>query len=349
MLGIMGNKAYMLGATDQGARENNLNFLRLIAASLVTLSHAWPITGTNGEPLASATGLLSLGSLAVDIFFAISGFLIAKSFDRSRNLGHFLKARALRLYPGLLVALLLSVIAIQFLAGTLPNQQFFLNSSTYSYIKNNLLFNTQFDLPGIFLNNPFPGSVNGSLWTLRYEVAMYLAVTLAGLAGLLRRPHCFNGSSIPLVILLIAGSLSACKPFGDIPGHAIVMLLCFYLGTLMYVNRHYIMLDMRLALALWFIVWLSRNHPVFHPIYAITLSYSVLLLGFLPRLQLATLSLRNDYSYGIYIYSFPIQQLLAYFQPQFGPWANCSVSYLLVIPLAIASWHLIEKPALTLK
>lgn len=345
----MNHKAYLLSTTDTGARENNLNFLRLVAASMVTLSHAWPITGTNGEPLANATGLLSFGSLAVDIFFAISGFLIARSFDNSKNLGHFLKARALRLYPGLLVALLLSVIACQLLAGTLSNLQFFFHYSTLNYIKNNLLFNTQFDLPGIFLDNPFPGSINGSLWTLRYEVVMYLGVASAGILGLLKQPTRFSGLSFTAAILIISVAISETKPLGDIPGHAIVMAMCFYLGTLMYVNRHHIILDIYLAIGLWAIVWLSRNHSAFHPNYAIALTYTVLLLGFLPRLQRPSLNLRNDYSYGIYIYSFPVQQLLAYFQPDFGPWANCSISYLIVLPLAIASWHLIEKPALKLK
>lgn len=339
----------MLSSTDDGARENNLNFLRLVAASLVTLSHAWPLTGSSGEPLAQATGILTFGAVAVHIFFAISGFLIARSFDRSVNLPHFLRARALRIYPGLIVALLLSVVCIQLLAGSLSHRAFFLNPSTIAYFKNNLLFNTQYDLPGIFATNPFPGSVNGSLWTLRYEVAMYLGVTLAGMLGTIRRPFWFNLLSIPLVVTILVTAALGKYPLGRIPEEGIVMALCFYLGTAMYVNRHRLTIDLRIFAALWIFAVAAKGHVAFHPLYAVALTYSVLLIGFLPSLQSARLSLRNDYSYGIYIYSFPIQQLLAFSQPSHGPWTHFTIAYLIVVPIAIASWHLVEKPALKMK
>lgn len=345
----MASSGFMLSATDQGARENNLNFLRLVAASLVTLSHAWPLTGSVGEPLAHLTGVLTFGAVAVHVFFAISGFLIAKSFDRSDGLWRFLKARALRLYPGLFVALVLSVLLIQLLAGSLSHGEYFLHPATRAYIKNNLLLNTQYELPGIFLGNHFPGSVNGSLWTLRYEVAMYLMVTLCGLLGLIRRPFWFNLLSMPLVGGIIVAALTMHKPFGNIPDDAIVMAVCFYLGTAMYVNRQHVLLDLRLAAALWLVTYLAKGSLYFHPLYSVALSYSVLLAGFLPRLQSSALSLRNDYSYGIYIYSFPVQQLLVHFQPQLGPWTHFGLAYLIALPFAVASWHLVEKPALKMK
>ena len=339
----------MLSSTDGGVRENNLNLLRLLAASLVTLSHAWPLTGSSGEPLAQATGNLTFGKLAVHIFFAISGFLITRSFDRSVNLPHFLRARALRIYPGLTVALLLSVVCSQLLTGSLPNREFFLNPSTIAYVKNNLMFNTQYDLPGIFTTNHFAGSVNGSLWTLRYEVAMYLGVTLAGMFGTIRHPFWFNLLSIPLVALSLVKVAQGTPPLGSIPEEGVVMAMCFYLGTAMYVNRHRLPLDLRILALLWIFAVSAKGYTAFYPLYALALTYSVLVIGFLPGLQSAFLSLRNDYSYGIYIYSFPIQQLLVFFQPSLGPWLHFTVAYLLVVPIAFISWHAVEKPALKMK
>ena len=151
-------------------RDNNLNLLRVLAAAAVLVSHAYPITrGPEAEePLHNLTGF-TLGTVAVYVFFVVSGFLIAKSFEGSKGVLDWSAARVLRLFPGLFVALALTVLVLGPIVTTLPLAAYFADPATLAYLPQNLaLIAQRFDLPGVFVGNPYPSAVNGSLWTLFY-------------------------------------------------------------------------------------------------------------------------------------------------------------------------------------
>ena len=174
-------------------RDNHLNLIRMVAAMAVLVSHAFPIALGEGaaEPLEALTGM-ALGGHAVAVFFILSGLLIARSFDRGSSHIRFLVARFLRLFPALIVVLVLTVL-IGATVSELSPGVYFATMDTLTYIPRNLsLAFLQYSLPGVFVENPGGSVINGSLWTLFYEVVCYIAVFGLGLIGLLRKRAVFT-------------------------------------------------------------------------------------------------------------------------------------------------------------
>ena len=325
-------------------RVNNFNLLRMIAATAVLVSHAWPLalgTGT-AEPLQDITGY-KLGSTAVTIFFAVSGFFITKSFDRRASLIDFTVARVARIYPALIVVLVLSVAVLGPLATTLPIGTYATEWHSWTYLPHNLLLrHPQWALPGVFAANPGGWAINGSLWTLAHEVTCYVAVVLGGLVGLTRR------ATLPLV-LGVCATLTALVLQDEQGGYAglmSAMYLPFALGAAAYVYRAHLPLSgwavLALAGAAAAVGVASPAYPLLH---ALALSYGALWFGFaLPWLR--GYARLGDYSYGMYIYAFPVQQVAVWLMPGSTPGALIAWSLPVTLVLAIVSWRLIEAPAL---
>src|SRR5499427_219997 len=172
------------------ARRNNFDALRLVAAASVVLSYSFLIAeGTQDhEPLIWLTGNQSiLGLVGVFVFFAISGFLVTQSFEQTGDARRFLAKRALRIFPGLFVATVLSAFVLAPLVSTLWPSAFLSIPAPWKYVLGNtLLDQTVHELPGVmFVNNSVGLEINGSLWTLRLEFLMYLMVLALGLLRLL--------------------------------------------------------------------------------------------------------------------------------------------------------------------
>ena len=153
-------------------KQNNFNILRLIFASTVIISHSYPLTN-NIEIFSKITNnQIDLGSISVEIFFIISGYLIFTSLHCSKSIISYLWKRILRLFPALVIMLLITILILPFITNS---NNIFLQKDYYSYLYNNLtLYRVQYSVKGIFENNPYPKAINGSLWTLRYEFTMYL-------------------------------------------------------------------------------------------------------------------------------------------------------------------------------
>src|SRR6516225_7667345 len=171
-------------------RHNNFDALRLVAAASVMFSHSFMIAegSQRHEPLIVLTGNQSiLGLCGVFVFFAISGFLVTQSFEQTGDPWRFLAKRALRIFPGLFVATVLSAFVLGPLVTTLPLGAYLSRAEPYQYVfGNTLLDETVHELPGVrFVDNPVGLEINGSLWTLRYEFVMYLMVLLLGVLRLL--------------------------------------------------------------------------------------------------------------------------------------------------------------------
>lgn len=163
-------------------RDNNFNLIRMVAALSVLVAHCFPLTRGPGawEPLVGAIGM-TLGSVAVDVFFVSSGFLVGGSLMQRQRVVDFIWARILRIFPALLVMLLLTVTCIGLYFTTESVVSYMTSAATWRYFFGNVVLigaGTGAGLPGVFVQNPFSGVVNGSLWTLPYEVAMYLALII---------------------------------------------------------------------------------------------------------------------------------------------------------------------------
>ncbi|MCP3144183.1 acyltransferase family protein [Pyxidicoccus xibeiensis] len=325
-------------------RRNNLDFLRFAAASGVIISHAFPLSLGKGtaEPLDALTReQLSLGRLCVAVFLVISGVLITRSWERTPDLARFTWARALRIFPGLGAMLLLSALVLGPAFTRLPLADYLASPDTYLYLLRNFTLNwPQWDLPGVFESNAFPRAVNGSLWTLKYEVGFYLLTLALGLVGQLRKPVVVFGWVGAAVASLVTGRL----------GFWPELYLYFGGGVALYLWRDKVRMSPWLALACaaaWLVMARLGYSRIGTGLFG---AYVVLYLAFLPAGALASFGRWGDFSFGIYVYAFPVQQAVAALLG--GPtewWVNAALSFPVVVALSALSWHLVEKPALRLK
>lgn len=330
-----------------GGRDNFL-LLRLLAASLVIYGHAPAITGGQGWPdifVWLGWGSYS-GDLAVDVFFVVSGFMIAGSYLRRRHLADFLWARLLRIYPALLACLLVTAFVLGAVCTRLPLHEYYGSHEVVRYVSKNIQLGKglQWDLPGVFTDNPKLSFVNGAIWTLPAEVRMYLWVALAGVIGILHRRWCCN---LLLLALLVCGLLA--------PTHVPLVPLAsflrlagyFALGVFCCVNRERIPTGWRCVAVLAALAWLLHATPLYPFAFALALTAFVFAFAYASP-WLGCLRF-GDYSYGLYLWGFPMQQLVAHLAPQLTPAGNILLAWPLAMLLAVLSWHLVEKPALRLK
>jgi peptidoglycan/LPS O-acetylase OafA/YrhL len=323
---------------------NNFDSIRLFAALAVVFSHAFPITcgSDDCEPLHRfSNGQTTIGTIAVGVFFVISGFLITRSFELGqhdlRGALRFVRARALRIFPALFVTLLLLSFALGPILSTLSVREYFGHSQVLSFFLVNVSLSSFHDgLPGVFSHNPFANSVNGSLWTLRYEVRCYALIFVLGILRLIT-------SSVLAILFLAALGVFAFL------GHESWFLAAFFLGgAFLYVRP--LPLDGRIAAVCAGIIILSLCIGGFQMIAPIFGTYLVMWLALSDSVRLPRVAKYGDYSYGIYIYAFPVQQMVAQFMAAGGTWYwNVLISGPISIILGVLSWILIERPALALK
>jgi peptidoglycan/LPS O-acetylase OafA/YrhL len=341
----------------RGDRHNNFDALRLLAAASVVFSHSFLIAegAQDHEWLIWLTGNQSiLGLVGVFVFFAISGFLVTQSFEETGDAWRFLAKRALRIFPGLFVATLLSAFVLAPLVTSLWPSAFLSRPEPYEYVVGNtLLDQTVHELPGVmFVNNPVGLEINGSLWTLRLEFAMYLMVLALGLLRLL---------TVRAALLLLVFGM-ACLHFNMLDelekwGWFFQLLsgwgwlvAFFAAGMVLYKLRHTRVFDGRVALLALAGLVLSVPLRQFILLFPLFGCYLALWLALTPRLPVIPAARFGDLSYGIYIYGWPVEQGVVWLLGGRAAWWQV---FLLALPaaagLAFLSWHLVERPALRLK
>ncbi|MBC7142537.1 MAG: acyltransferase [Rhodobacteraceae bacterium] len=324
-------------------RENNFNLIRMAAASGVLVSHAYPLSlGPDAtQPLQVWLDGTTLGSVCVIVFFAVSGFFITKSFDRSGDWRRFVKARAYRLFPALIFVLCLTVLVAGTMVTTADPAPFWVAAFVY-LLRNATLAAPLYDLPGVFTANPYGPAINGSLWTLFYEVLCYLAVFLIGIAGRLR-PNASLGAF--LAVLMVLSVADAVTTLSGRLSNLIDLALPFAIGAAIYLLRDRIPFTPLIALALATAAALGHGTAAFPLLLRLALSYTALWIGFVRWRPALAYNRLGDYSYGTYIFAFPIQQLLAS-NGITSPALNMTLALPATYACAVVSWHLIEAPAL---
>lgn len=346
--------------TYLSTRDNNFLLVRFVSAFAVLYSHAFCLSGL-AEPAVALSGM-AVGQWAVSVFFVVSGFLVAKSLVNHASLVEYTSARVLRIFPGLIVAAVLTVFVLGPLCTELPLGRYFSSLKTYSYLARNILLvlkGVQFSLPGVFEKHPFPDSVNGSLWTLPIEVFMYAWLLAYGLAfhrnwltSVRRKRILFalftaTGAALYLHDLLHNVHSASALPF-SLPTY-------FWTGGLFYALSRWIPLSFWLCAASVAALALTlTSHNLLFALHPLLTAYIVLYVCYVPAGFVRRFNRLGDYSYGIYIYAFPVQQALAGF-PAFAPSSarpdTVAIAYLAVagaitLILSILSWHLVEHPAL---
>ena len=326
--------------------RNNIGFLRLLFACMVVVGHSSELAYGNRshEPLMRLFGTVSLGSVAVDGFFLISGYLITQSFQRSPSAGRYLWHRALRIYPGFLVAFLVSLLIGAMAGGNLAS------ALSPTLAARALTLNPPW-LDGAFTNLPIP-VLNGSLWTIAYEFRCYILVLILGMLGVLRRRSWVAIAAFLLLILTVLP-----KPF-ETPAGLVPLV-----GTIQEGVRLTAMFLVGAVFCLY-AVPLRANAAACSVVVAVGLlftplaeaglavfgGYALFWLGLQFKSgALSRINGKDDISYGVYLYAFPLTNLLIYWRRDISWGAVAAIVWAASIVAGWVSWKVVEQPAQRLK
>ena len=334
------NKFFML-SDYQNCKKNNFTTLRFTLAIAVLIGHSYPITGNGSDPLSII--MLPhewIGSLAVNGFFSISGYLVTSSLSK-RGPFRFIIARFLRLYPAVIVYSLIAIFFFGPLGTNLSPLKYF-QSTPWKYLHNATLWEWTQNLPHVFQTNPLAGSTNGSTWTLPVELRCYITIFVLGFFGIFDSRLRANVALLSILILVFLKYPAI--PLFDSHLNFSTPLTYFLLGSLAWINRMSIPIDWRYTIFAFFMIFFTCHIGYSHYVLPLLLTYVFLSAVYLT--PFLNLDRYGDISYGIYIYAWPIQQLV-WTHGQSG-YTNALISSIIVIPIAFLSWKYVEKPALSI-
>jgi peptidoglycan/LPS O-acetylase OafA/YrhL len=350
-----------------GRHANALNAVRLVLASAVIFSHAFPLGGWGQDKFFNLFRQQeNLGGVAVIGFFAISGYLITKS-GANKDVLQFIWARVLRIFPAFWLVLLVGVFAVGPMIWAIEGRQFseyfVLGGGTAaSYFLGN--WNLTIQQWGIFniftTTTPYGletgGSVfNGSLWTLQYEWGAYILIAVIVLFGAMRYSRVLIPALLALSMFAQAIRLGGSSGFTVlypvfVDGLMVNLLTAFMWGALFAIYSNRIHIDDRLGLLSLAVTAYSLLFGGFGIVGFPAFAYFLFWVSVRVPNWVKRIGAKHDYSYGIYLYGFLVQQVLAYFGWHHFGYAAYTISALIITTgLAMLSWHLLERPALAIK
>ena len=328
------------------ARNDNFLLLRIIAALAVIYGHSYAIAGDgsgvdvfvrHGWPMYS-------GAMAVAMFFVVSGFMVSGSYLARQDLFEFAKARLLRIVPALVLVVAVSAWVIGPLMTTLDLGTYFRDPEVLRYVTRNLRFSSDMAwlLPGVFEHQARP-AINGSLWTLPAEMRMYVLTAALGTFGLLTARK--TGTAVLFGLL----ALGMFHP-EYFPLHKDWVRLggFFALGILVQLHKERIRISHATMLMLVFVTYISMRTASADILFVLCLAYFCFWFAYRTPVW-AALARGGDPSYGIYLWGWPAQQLVAAWLPSLAPWQNFLLSAVLAICMGYVSWWTVERNALRLK
>ena len=333
-------------------RRNNFDAVRMLAASAVIYGHAHPLTATPDVLLLGN----SVQSFAVKVFFIISGFLVARSWAWDPAPLRYLAKRALRIFPALLLLLAVTVVVGAWVT-TLPVAAYFADPGTRLYVAYNAVLYPAYSLPGVFAGLPYPGAVNGSLWSLPAEFLLYLLFPLVHSVG---RRLGGNAFLLAATLALCAASLYWVRVaplstpvvfYGTGLASVLDTAPYFFLGASYSLARGKLRFDPATALFMVGVLVFFRPESAFWMELAafVVAPYCVLAFATAASPVLAHAGRWGDPSYGIYLYGWPAQQLALTWVPNLTPIGNTLVALPIAVTAAYLSWYALEKRALSFK
>ncbi len=340
------------------------NFLRLALALTIVFYHVLTADGYYGT--AHGPVLWFFEYSLVPMFFALSGFLITASAQRL-DLANFLLNRALRIVPALAVDILICAFIIGPAVTTLPLGEYFTDAGFLAYLMN-IIGMVQLQLPGVFTSNPIQ-QVNGALWTIPWEITCYIIMAFMMITGVVRRQ---TATFLLLAAFLIAGlAIEHFVPVRPGVGYGLhtlfvirgaQLITAFLCGVLAYqfrgripMSRALFSISVAVALIAMIVLDTRATESVANRLILIPVLTYITIYAGLSRLPLPKILGRGDYSYGVYLYHVPFIQLSIFLAPSLfvgtipGVVMLTAVTIGVVLCVAAVSWHVVEKPVLSLR
>jgi peptidoglycan/LPS O-acetylase OafA/YrhL len=331
------------GAQRSPQRANHFTPLRLALAGLVIIGHAAELTDGNAsrEVFHLLGARITAGDFAVKAFFVISGYLILQSWAQQPSLSAFFRKRLLRIFPGFVVAYLISILIVGGIGGDSSYLvALFQRDGVFEFFRGIFVF-TYPHTPPVFEGWPYP-FVNGSLWTIAYEFRCYLLIPVLAAFGLYARPAVLLATW--LAVTLGVGLYCISHP-GDLTSLGLMSFVPFFLaGNCAYLYREKINWSRILGLGGVLAAIASIGHPIAVQLaLPITGSCAVIWLALSKWSPLKFFPVSNDISYGTYLYGWPVQKLLLWYFPAASLPAQAVSALGLSLFLGWISWNLVEK------
>ncbi len=328
--------------------NNNLDLIRIILACMVIVGHSPALNGPSDywvDPITYFFKFTYSGALAVKIFFFISGLVVTNSLLHNRSATHFIISRFFRLFPALLFVLIITVFVFGPILTSLQLPDYFSNLDKFRYIRENIVFNTYYSLPGLFNNNIYGDAVNGSLWSLRYEMGCYIALLGSFLVLANEKKHYLN---IPIALIFIDALLPTKVFFywlGENP-EINILLASFALGVFFAINADKIKIDLGTVFGSFLIYYLFSNSV--HAQLILVYAFCTMTVYLASKKAMLRWRPKMDISYGIYLWGFLIQQSVFLLLGHTYVGLHCLISIVISILLAFITYIAIEKPFMNL-
>lgn len=337
-------------------RKNNVfDYIRILLATFVIIAHAYPIFLGMGFSDPITRKILcteSLGGIAVIGFFVLSGFMITQSMVYSKNNKEFFIKRIIRIFPALILMLLLTIFVLGPLVYDGDIKQYFSNKSVVKYLIDNinLLGNTSYSIEGVFVNNPYPAAINGSLWSLKHEFIAYIILMVFSRLSIIKNRKGMLGiTGISVIVYILNIKL---QPIFNVMNNIGVvaeisqftkLIMYFFIGSTIYLYKDKIKMNFKyfILAILILLTGICLNATKYALI--ITIPYILMYLGTI-KLKKDILKCIGDFSYALYIYAFPIQQLLVYyFKDKINLYQYIILSIIIVMAISIITTILIDN------
>lgn len=329
---------------DLKPKNNNVTLIRIILAISVIYYHSFGLLFNKKYDInfILSKQQSTTGGLAVHFFFIISGFFITKSFINSKDNSKYIQSRFLRIYPGLVFCIWVCGLIIGPLATKFSIKEYFSNQEFINFVFNNSynFFNINYKLPGVFVENKFTDSVDGSLYTITYEIYYYIFIFIVGNLKLFSKRYFF------VILFGIMLFLSYISDFNAL----YVTFCCFLSGVIGYLffedinwknNKIFFIIIILFGITYWYGKYFYLIFPIFGTYFIFYLSFKKKIFKKFDKI--------GDLSYGLYIYSFPIQQLIINKCPGISSIKLFILSLIITLGIALFSWNFIEKPFLNKK
>lgn len=325
--------------------NNNIDLLRLIAACMVIYGHGFAIAPTNDQSdlVVRILKFDYSGSLAVKAFFFLSGLVVANSLLSKKDISSFVIGRILRIMPGLLAVLCITAFLIGPLVSNLALTDYYFRPEVYRYITNNLIFRTEFNLPGVFDDNNYPGAVNGSLWTLKYEIGFYMVLLSIFVLGGFKNKT-ITGCILALIAIDPVFQNKILFTWRQPNAQIDYLAPAFAFGVFCAAMKDRIEIRSSTIAASFLLYCLFKESAWGMELFY--LSFFLFLLYLSSLTWFVKLRPRHDISYGMYLWGFPVQQCISHYYRDHSAYDNILMSLAVCLPLSWMMFVLIEKPSI---